>query len=93
MTHPTYKYPAGTILMLEQGEYSDFGYAGGFVTLQEFDLRQSIEDYKEQFVAKNDWSEPDMTGFCGWIVSTQRCAPLDYQTAHIGSYGRLGLDG
>lgn len=86
------RYKPGTILMLEAGEYSDFGYVGGFVTLCELDLTDAITAYKEQYKPKNDWDEPDQTGFVAWLVTTQQCAPLEYQTAHIGSYGELTVD-
>ena len=89
MTALTYK--AGTILMLESGEYSDFGYEGGFVTLAELNLAEAIELFKSEYQSKDEWDTPDPSGFCAWLVTTQRCAPLDYQTAHIGSYGRLEL--
>ena len=86
-----YRYRAGTILLLERGEYSDFGYEAQLVTLCELDLRQAIEDYKEQHKTKDEWDTPDPSGFAGWLCSTQKCAQLNCETAHIGSYGTLGL--
>ena len=86
-----YQYRPGTILLLEEGEYSDFGYCAQLVTLVELNLREAMEEYKQQFVAKDEWDQADPSGFVGWLCSTQRCAHLECQTAHIGSYGRLVL--
>lgn len=86
-----YAYRPGTILLLETGEYSDFGYEAQLVTLCDLDLRDAIERYKSQFIAKDEWDEADPCGFVGWLCATQQCAQLECQTAHIGSYGRLEL--
>lgn len=86
-----YSYPAGKILLLEEGEYSDFGYCAQLVTLEPLNLREAIEAYKEQHKPKDDWDTPDTDGFVGWLCSTQQCAQLDCEIAHIGSYGRLEL--
>lgn len=77
---------------MEEGAYSDFGYCAQLVTLCELDLRGAIEEYKSQYEAKNHLDKPDPSGFVGWLCSTQKCAALECQTAHIGSYGILELD-
>ena len=87
----TYKYPPGTILLLEEGEYSDFGYCGQLVTLCDLDLREAIETFLEPHKDKEPWERPDQSEFVAWLCATQRCAALECQTAHIGSYGRLEL--
>lgn len=83
------KYPAGTILLMEEGEYSDFGYCAHLVTLKECDIPALVEQFKDQHKAADEWGEPGPSEFCAWLVSTQACAPLECQTLHIGSYGRL----
>jgi len=91
MTTERYIYQPGTILLLEQGEYSDFGYCAQLVTLTQLDLRKAIEEYKAQYKPEGDWDTPDQSGFAGWLCSTQQCAGLNCQTAHIGGYSDLGL--
>ena len=85
-------YKVGTILLLETGEYSDYGYCGQLVTLCDLDLREAMDEYKGQYKAKGEWDGPDQSGFVGWLCSTQKCAALECQTAHIGSYGALDLE-
>lgn len=87
----TYIYEPGTILLLESGEYSDFGYVAQLVTLCHLDLRAAIAEYEAGYDSKNEWDTPDPDGFSSWLCSTQKCAQLECQTAHIGSYGRLEL--
>lgn len=36
--------------------------------------------------------EENVNGFVGWLCATQKCAGLDCQTAHIGSYGKLEIE-
>lgn len=86
-----YKYNPGTILLLEEGEYSDFGYVAQLVTLQELDLRQVMDEFKAQYQPDDKWDYLAPSNFVAWLCSTQRCAQLECQTAHIGSYGELKL--
>jgi len=91
MTAPILKYKPGTILLCEEGEYSDFGYCGQLVTLCDVDLPALAEEFKAQHNPKNNWDTPDPAGFVAWLVTTQKCAPLECQTVHLGSYGMLSV--
>ena len=84
-------YKAGTILLLEEGEYSDFGYCGQLVTLDELNISDAVETFKSSFVPKNEWDTPDPGAFVAWLCTTQRCAALNHETLHIGSYGNLRI--
>ena len=86
-----YKYKPGTILLLESGEYSDFGYCAQLVTLCDLDLREAVQEYKDQYKPKDEWDRPSEYGFSGWLCATQKCAGLECETAHVGSYGYLEL--
>lgn len=91
MSENILKYPAGTILLCEEGEYSDFGYCGQLVTLCECDLRALAAEYTEKYKPKSDYDRPDACGFVAWLITTQKCAPLECQTVYLGSYGELKL--
>lgn len=86
-----FKYKAGSIVLMETGEYSDFGYEGYLVTLCDLDLCEAIKTYKDQYKPKDKYDTPEPSGFVGWLCSTRQCAPLDCNTVHIGSYGELEL--
>jgi len=90
-------YPKGTIVLFEEGEYSDFGYCGQVVTLQTLDLKAAAAEWREELgkdengddVADNWDHGPD--DFVAHLIAKQICAPLECQTVHIGSYGRLSI--
>lgn len=86
------KYPAGTVIALETGEYSDFGYIGHVVTTRECDFPALAAQYKDEFVAKDEWDEADPGGFVGWLTIHQHVFPATVSTLHIGSYGRLEIE-
>jgi hypothetical protein len=87
----THQYPAGTILLFEEGAYSDFSYCGQLVTLKPLNLPGAIQEFKDTYEPKNDWDKPEPDKFVAWLCLTQRCAQLECQTVHIGSYGDLSL--
>lgn len=91
-------YPKATILLMEEGEYSDRGSCGELVTLCELDLRAEIEAWRLSLGKDEDsgcWVADDWdhgpSAFVAHLVATQKCAPLKCQTVHIGSYGRVEL--
>lgn len=86
-------YEPGTILLLEEGEYSDFGYCAQMVTLCRLDIKDAVDKYREQYKPKNEWDRPNPDGFAAWLCATQQCAGLNCQTLHIGSYGELKING
>lgn len=85
-------YAAGTIVLCEEGEYSDYGYCAELVTLCECDFPALAKEFKETFKAKDVYDRPSPSRFVAWLVMTQKCAPLECQTIHIGSYGELKIN-
>lgn len=85
----TRKYSPGTVLMLETGEYSDFDIIEGFIVLVDMDLTEGIKQHKAEYKPKDRGDSPTQSTFVAWLIVTEKCAPLKYETAHIGSYGDL----
>ena len=88
-------YKPGTILLLATGEYSDSGYEAQIVTLCELDMRAELAAWRKA-LGKNgdgDWVADDWdhgaSDFVAHLICTQKVAPLECQTLHIGSYGRV----
>lgn len=77
-------YPKGTIVLFSEGEYSNFGYCGEVVTLQDLDLDAAIAEFKD-----GKEYERGPSDFIAHLVATQVVAPLDCSTVHLGSYGEL----
>ena len=83
-------YKPGTILLFEEGEYSDFGYVGQVVTLRELDIAAEIAAQRES-LGKNEYGDmvaddhdhgPDV--FVAHLVMIQAVAPLECET--LGNY-------
>ncbi len=91
------EYVKGTVLMLERGEYSDFGIEAGVVTLQVFRPRVELAEWRERLGkdADGDWIADDWehgpSAFVADLIARQVLAPLEYQSLHIGSYGSVEI--
>ena len=97
MTEKTLVYPKGTIVLFEEGEYSDFGYCGQVVTLQTLDLKVAAAEWKDGLGKDedgndlaNNWDHGP-SAFVAHLIAKQICAPLECQTAYLGSYGRVEI--
>ena len=92
-----YIYPAGTLLVLETGEYEDFGIEGIYVTLCDLDLQAEIkawapialERQTQLYLHKTRPGNIDPSNFTGWLCAEQKVAGAKYSSCHLGSYGRL----
>jgi hypothetical protein len=83
-------YGPGKTLLLSEGEYSDFGYAGQLVTLKKCDLGALAAEFVGQW--KGDrWRFDGASNFVAWLVAQQYCAPIECEEVHIGSYGSLQI--
>ncbi|TKD50181.1 hypothetical protein [Sphingomonas baiyangensis] len=83
------KYAPGKIVLFSEGEYSDYGYCGHVVTLQECDFAALAEDYKKAFKAKDDWDRAEPSSFVAWLCARQYCAEINVNEVYLGAYGRL----
>lgn len=82
------KFPRGTMLAFESGEYSDFQCLGMLVTLRDLDLRELAQRMVgEELETREEGDRLGYKGFMGWLVSQGYAAPVDYSTVHLGDYG------
>jgi hypothetical protein len=84
-------YQPGTILLLSEGEYSDFGYCGQLVTLKTCHLADLIDAYRAARTLENPDIHQGPSDFVAWLITTEHAAPLQYSEAHLGDYGELRL--
>ncbi len=83
------KIKAGTILVLEHGEYSDYGFDGPFKVLKDFDQAEIAEVFREQWKPAYEGdtyiSERD---FIAWLSKEFYIKDIaGCHHWHIGSYG------
>lgn len=90
-------YAPGTIVIMEEGEYSDFGICGHLVMLQSVDIRAAAKKFRIEArdehharVGEDEYRlsriETAPAGFVAWLCKNQMCAQLECQTLHLGSY-------
>ena len=96
------RFSAGTILHLEQGEYSDRCIAGLLVCRSDLNLTKLAHEWFEKEAqswatkAKDGgsaWAWLEVSGVVGWLCAEQRCAALSHQFVHIASYGEMDFLG
>ena len=81
------KIKAGTIVNFSEGEYSDYGYIGTFVAIQ--DVTQ--EDYDKaagEELAKGGY-ESSSVAVVANLVRTGKLVDVNSVEVHLGCYGRV----
>lgn len=90
-------YAPGTIVIMEEGAYSDFGICGLLVMLQSVDIRAAAKQFRIEArdahharVGKDEYrlSRIDAApgDFVTWLCKNQMCARLESKTLNLGSY-------
>ena len=81
------KIKAGTIVNFSEGSYSDYGYLGTFVALQ--DITQ--EDYEK--AAKGESEKPNYesspSAVVANLVKTGKLVDVNSVEVHLGDYGEV----
>lgn len=83
------KINAGTTLIVEHGEYSDFRYEGPFTVLKSFDQARISKYFKtwwKKQETREEWEEPSALDFCGWLVAAHYIEAADCHVWFVGSY-------
>ena len=82
---------AGTLLVIETGEYSDRCWTGPVRMLRDATKRDMAEAYRAQWTkpVDDEWAEgPDNYGFLPWLIKEGWVEHVDDVTSwHVGSYG------
>jgi hypothetical protein len=88
---------AGTLIVFSTGEYSDYGYQGHFLALQDVDADKMRELGAQAEAMDKDESgdrkyeiEPN-EAFIGMLIRQGFIMIVDVKEIHIGSYGRVEL--
>lgn len=78
----------GSLLSMEEGEYSDYQVKGFFVVLSDFSPHELMEEYRAQ---SEDSSYRDHDGFAAYLIRRGLLLEIQYGVLHIGNY--YGFDG
>lgn len=83
------KIEKGEVIVLTQGEYSDFGIEGFIIALEDFDMSTEAQlHYKAQIAKGNDYDQT--SDFAAHLITTEKAIPVRYRAIHLGNY--LGFD-
>lgn len=83
---------AGSLLIIETGEYSDKNWLGPVRVLRDFTKQEVADKYKKQHRVPDDedWkTEPDPHDFLPWLVKRKYVEHVDADSWHVGSYGQF----
>lgn len=90
------KFKTGTLVLLSEGEYSDYLVGPLFRCLKDLHLESLAESfYAHAPVDKFDEHRKDVgaSSFALWIVSSGWVEEIEYQEVHVGSYGDFKCGG
>lgn len=79
---------AGTLLMVDSGEYSDYGVTGFFVVLKDFNPMKELEEYKSSNKI-DDYFYDNTDKYFGSLVSKGYLVDINYANLYLGAYGDL----
>lgn len=85
------KFTSGQILMLEEGEYSDYGVMDIVLVLKDFDMNNVVAELRAEHKPKHEWDSPEPSDIPAFLVVKGLVSPLGYTSIHCGSYGRLEI--
>jgi hypothetical protein len=86
------KVTRGEVIVLTQGEYSDFGIDSFAVALQDFDMGGQAREYAKE-TGKDSYQNGTWANvFIPWMVIKQLIMPVEYREIYIGTYGTFEPD-
>lgn len=79
---------AGTLLMVDRGEYSDYSVTGFFVVLKDFDPMKELGEYKSsKKISDHFYDNSDK--YFGSLISKEYLVDINYANLYLGGYGEL----
>lgn len=77
---------AGSLLSVEEGEYSDYGVVGFFVVLADFDTKAVLDEYLSENQDNARRYSFDRSKFIAFVISRGFLLEIKYSGWYIGSY-------
>lgn len=84
------KIKAGTVLVFDHGEYSDYSFSGPFRVLKDFDQADVAEKFRDDWRSqpREEWNDtPSETDFIAWMNKNGYVEDMPSHQWHIGAYG------
>ncbi len=87
-THKTAQAKAGTLLLLESGEYSDYSVTGFFVVLKTFTPHEELEAYLVEHPKEKDDYTFDADAFLAGLLAKGLLLEITHGVIHLCDYSR-----
>jgi hypothetical protein len=82
----------GTLILIETGEYSDYGVAAVVRVKKGFDGKDAIEQYLSERPDQKDQYRGDHYEFIQWLSKNDYIEDAPHLRWHIGSYSTLSYE-
>ena len=79
---------AGRLLMLDHGEYSDYGVDGFFVVLKDFKPHEELDLYFQANPDQQDTYCFERDQFIAFVIAKGYLLSVEPNELYLGSYGR-----
>ena len=76
------KISKGEVVVLTEGEYSDYGICGYFVAIKDFDMAEQAQ----LFVKESKLSVSDFQAF---LIGKELTIPVAHREIHLGNYSKF----
>jgi len=85
------EYKAGTLVVFSEGEYSDYGYRGHFVVLQDMNIYNMMEAAARAAVTGSGYSKSDRAknGIISELIRDGFLLEVNVTEIYTGSYGMI----
>ena len=85
--------PAGKLFCFSEGEYSDYGYVGHFLALEEITWDTFTKARAAAFKADEDdeWDQESLDRFIAELIRMGVVMDVEVRQIHVGSYGRVEI--
>lgn len=91
MSDKVLNFPAGSVITMTTGEYSDFQISAYVVTLKHVDLPALVREFKATHQPEHDHDKPSADRFPSWLIANGYCMPVETTEVQLGD-GWGGFD-
>lgn len=83
---------AGDLMILSNGEYSDYSFSGPFRCVKNFEFPPTARAHADSFEQNEYDNQPDPSSFIAWLALNGYIEDVACTEIYLGSYGPLSID-
>lgn len=78
--------PSGDMVVLTQGEYSDYSFLGHYRANETLVWKSQLEAYLQEHPEQREPYSADQEAFINWLINKKLLTKIEVQEVHLGSY-------